>query len=218
MTNITNLPPSVSGSSLKILNGFLAADRFVKDLGPAVLGASKIPTLPTWDNYRGRERIDIQNHTIEAFGKYLARIPTLSEMAEAKIALAEALDCPFDRNLTRLSVSVMLSAYPAGRPADPEAYFELMLIDLEEAGIQPAAIVAACQHLRRTSKFLPSISEVLEACRTKLDQYRTHLRAAEKAIETREKVERLIDRTRTALEAASDSQDEQRVTDRAKPV
>ena len=60
-------------------------------------------------------------------------------------------------------LALLLKAYPNAGSADGEIFGAMLIEDV--VGVQPSIgdIQEACRYLRRTSKFLPTISEVLDS-------------------------------------------------------
>jgi hypothetical protein len=86
-------------------------------------------------------------------------------MPEAQVALADlrALAQPASKMDIAKQLAILVKCYPNAGNADAEIYGRLLIEDV--AAMQPAIgdLEAACRNLRRTSKFIPAISEVLEA-------------------------------------------------------
>ncbi|MFC6743207.1 hypothetical protein [Methylobacterium tardum] len=84
-------------------------------------------------------------------------------------------------------------------PHNLPIYLEALIYDLRDEGFPPAVVAAACQRIRRESKFLPEISEVLTTCRETLARYREQQQRVSEALVARRKAERwLSDMTCTA--------------------
>ncbi len=83
------------------------------------------------------------------------------------VALYGAKGMPFGKPQAnpaqnRLIVGVLIDSFPNARPHDPETYLEALVAELA-AGEYPAMAVAkACNMLVRSSKFVPSVAEVVQ--------------------------------------------------------
>lgn len=93
----------------------------------------------------------------------LARLPRADQLIERTQAINAALEAPPNRRGTHALVAMLCDAYPTGRPANPTAYIETMVHDLVSMGFSPVVVALACQTIRRASKWLPSVAEVVEA-------------------------------------------------------
>ncbi len=82
------------------------------------------------------------------------------------LPIVEAKTAPPDRAQTIALVAMMLDAYPHGRPANLSAYADSLVHDLLDLKFSPAVVAMACRSIRRTSKFLPSVAELVEAAET----------------------------------------------------
>lgn len=81
--------------------------------------------------------------------------------------------------VTQLLLGMMLDAFPnAGREAR-EGYFATLVHELVSDGYGPSVVAVACRHLRRSAKFLPTVSEVLAQC----TEAQEHLASAKRIIE-----------------------------------
>ena len=70
---------------------------------------------------------------------------------------------PADLTEVARSLATLIAGYPMVQKSELAAFAELLAADVFELGASAYAIMTACKKLRRTSKFLPSISETLAA-------------------------------------------------------
>lgn len=91
------------------------------------------------------------------------RLPALPALEALLRDVKAAHAAPADPAQNRVFVSLMVESYPSAKDIDRGPAIEAMLHDLHEEGYPPAAVAEGLKSLRRTSKFLPSISEVLTA-------------------------------------------------------
>jgi hypothetical protein len=119
-----------------------------------------------------------------------AMAPPPQDVEACGKTLSDALDTPTDPAMSRQVVGMLLDAFPAGRPANLTAYADSILHDVTQLAFSPAAVIMGCQTIRRTSKFLPAVAEVIEACETARKDLRTrfdsHIRMARKVEHARE--------------------------------
>jgi hypothetical protein len=60
-------------------------------------------------------------------------------------------------------IALLIGSFPNANPADPETYTKMLIEEVVAAAPTVTALEAACRKVRRTAKFLPTISEVLAA-------------------------------------------------------
>lgn len=95
----------------------------------------------------------------------------------AAYAVCEALHraCAEEPNekLTTALVAQTLASIPNTKGVQDKAiYLRLMVNDIMDEGYSPSVVAAACQKIRRTLTFAPSIAEVLAVCKDRLEVYR----------------------------------------------
>lgn len=78
-------------------------------------------------------------------------------------SISEALAAPHDRRTTRLTVGLMLSAFPSAREVREE-FMATLLHELAADGFSPSIIAETARLIRRKQTFLPAIGEVLATC------------------------------------------------------
>lgn len=59
-------------------------------------------------------------------------------------------------------VARLIGSFPNASIASPEVYISALVFDILDMRIPDAVVVLTCQKLRRSSRFVPTISEVLE--------------------------------------------------------
>lgn len=95
---------------------------------------------------------------------WLDAAPSLDELRSRWEALTQALATPASRDLARVTLGLLLSAYPNTGREPKEEYFATLLHDIIDEGIGPHVLAEACRNLRRSTRFLPTVGEVLQAC------------------------------------------------------
>lgn len=93
----------------------------------------------------------------------LSAAPPADELSQHLQCLEAATEGGADERATRGMIGMLLDAYPHGRPT--QAFADTLLHDLVSMGFSPEVVARACQTVRRTCKFAPSVAEVVEACR-----------------------------------------------------
>lgn len=169
MSNIHTFHPGQSqpaqreASALPTLADLVAANRNVASYAAAQDRARNLPDLPkpqalvvgTAEKWRQT-----------ALGQ---RRQLLSSRAasEAAAAVRDAFRGPQHPPVVLLLLAQLLDCYSGDKVGNPKTYLEALAFDVSEAGYANATVAAACLDLRRTSKFRPSIAEVLDRCRAK---------------------------------------------------
>ncbi|WP_342144194.1 hypothetical protein [Methylobacterium fujisawaense] len=145
------------------LADLIAANRKVASYAAAQDRARNLPDMP-------------KPHTLVAGTAQVWRERALGQRRQllstqgaerAAAAVRAAFAGPPHPDVILMLVAQLLDCYPADKLNSPEAFFDTLAFDLEDTGFSNATIAAACMDLRRTSKFRPSIAEVLDRCEAK---------------------------------------------------
>jgi hypothetical protein len=99
-------------------------------------------------------------HDREAIAAATRLLASVEELGAA----VESLARPATRREIGQHLAALVGSFPLNR--DGEIFGRLLVEDVAATAPSIGALERACTRLRRTSKFLPSISEVLEAVRT----------------------------------------------------
>lgn len=102
--------------------------------------------------------------------KLLANLPSDSEVQNIAAVADQALSVTTE-NVVDKQIGLLLGAYPNAAPTNPEAYVALLKFDIIDAGIPDAITFMTCRELRRTQKFLPTISEFLSIAKRHIDHW-----------------------------------------------
>jgi hypothetical protein len=125
----------------------------------------------------------LNEQTLGAAIELLANLPSADSEKARAMQIAQVRDRGPDLKATVGMVAMLVDAFPSGRPANPEGYLDAIVHDLVAMRFSPEVVALACQTIRRSCKFLPSVSEVIEGASAALghfDASRVHaLRAAE---------------------------------------
>lgn len=73
-----------------------------------------------------------------------------------------AATAAFDLRQTRFMIGLMIDAFPNARPHDPGSYLETVIDMVRGEEPSPAVVAKACDDIKRSCKFPPAASEVLE--------------------------------------------------------
>lgn len=150
-----------------------------------------IPAHPPGANVRirgaERQRIDELASTVQAacagVNMLLNRsFDTLADVESAEVGLNaarlliattpdldERLDAalrPASRDEVRKALALLVDAFPAQRAGNPEAYVRQLVEDVYDDRPSLAALECAAREIRRTERFVPTISVVLETLGT----------------------------------------------------
>jgi hypothetical protein len=95
------------------------------------------------------------------------RLLSRADYGELLATFRQSVSAPARREAVLVLVATLIDAYPTQKIANPAVYLHALVEDLTEERFSEPAVAAACRQLRRTTRFAPAISEVLEACRAK---------------------------------------------------
>lgn len=109
--------------------------------------------------------------TIARCQQNLAALPDQQLLIEMAAAAAKGLAI-ISPSVAAREVATLVAAFPNAAPASPEIFMSTLIYDLLDLRIPDAILVEACRRLRRTSKFLPSISEVVRAAESLREDWR----------------------------------------------
>ncbi len=198
------LPVKATGASrLPSLTQHLEPERLMKQHGDVI--TTMATRYPFADSVCYEIRRSARSR--EEIRRDLAACPSTGALAAIADAMSSALALQPDKRVTQASLAVMFDARVRG-PQNPQVYLEALTFDLMDENFPPAAVVGACQHLRRESVFTPEVAEVIAACRKKLASYRAVASLAARLLDTREHIEAALE----AADVASAHEPEQRPT------
>lgn len=118
----------------------------------------------------------------------VAKLPSPSKCAEALEALRTEVERPANSKANLAMVGILLDVFPSGRPPNLAAYLAGIVHDVTALGFTPSEVATACQTIRRSNTFLPSVAEIIAACTKARDQWRSTLALAERHAELIAKV------------------------------
>lgn len=149
--------------------------------------ASRLSVRPnlsfTW--YTPVERI---RQALEENRRNLAALPDQEDLGRLVEAVRNALATISERAVRR-HVAQLIGSFPNANPTDPESYIAALVFDLLDCQIPDAVLALTCQEIRRTSRFVPTISEVIGAARQHLAQCQQLLNLEETLPRTRAQLE-----------------------------
>src|SRR5229473_3185304 len=106
---------------------------------------------------RGEDRPQGRPH----YEHLLAEIDTVLPEAERLLARMEKLSAPASKTQLANHLAVLLKSFPNAGKDDAEVFGRMLCEDVGAQQPSVGGIEAACRHLRRTCRFIPTISEVL---------------------------------------------------------
>jgi hypothetical protein len=115
----------------------------------------------------------------------------------ALIRRLDALDGPANRDNIASALLLLTAAFPNTSSRDLNLYAQLLSEDVKDAAPGKLALDLACRRLRRTSRFLPAISEVLDAIATATKQIEGARCSIAKLPETLSEVRRRIEQAKS---------------------
>lgn len=135
---------------------------------------------------------------IEHWRRQLAVMPNEQVLMEIAATATRALSTISPSAVTR-EVALLVAAFPNAAPTSPEIFISTLSYDLVDLRIPDAIVAEACRKLRRTSKFVPSISEVVAEAEQLLDQWRLVETLPERAAKARGQLEANIRQAQAQL-------------------
>jgi hypothetical protein len=192
MNKLTTVHPAAPAKKASDFGRYLEADRIIRTYGEKL----SLDTARSIRLHRG----DSEQEILRQLEGRLPRSIVASIESSAHVALSGE----FEEKPVLLGLAQLIDAYPSNRMPNMQVYIGSAMSDLREFKFSTATIIAALQTLRWESKFLPSIAEILEACRTQRGRYIIHRNAAQKTLKALDEAETLLEearQARTALEA-----------------
>jgi hypothetical protein len=107
----------------------------------------------------------------------LSKVPPVPMLAKLSTDLEAALAREPDDRINRILIGLMMDAFPNARAAQPGTYADALAHDLRSGGFPPFAVAEGLRAVRRSSVFLPAISEVLTAVQDAVKQRRGRAQA-----------------------------------------
>lgn len=123
----------------------------------------------------------VTRQTWERAHELLAAAPPAEELQTYLERLEGAAEGGADEKASRGMVGMLLDAYPHGRPT--QAFADTLLHDLVALDFSPEVVATACQTVRRSCKFAPSVAEVVDACRKHQGEFSSRLSIARRVVE-----------------------------------
>lgn len=103
-------------------------------------------------------------HNLTVLKGWLEKAPAPHEAQALADRYAQIADRTFSKDKAVLIIGLMIDAFPNARPHEPQAFIESLVHQMEAIGFSPFVVAKACNEIVRKAKFLPAVSEVLEAC------------------------------------------------------
>jgi hypothetical protein len=152
------------------------------------------PNLTPWTYAQSREVIGLTDGyslSPDRARRALAIAPDLQAVKSYISEVEIAATAKPEPRASIIMVGMLVDAFPNSRASG--SFIDAATHDAVSMGFTPYEIAAACQAIRRTSKFLPSISEFLDACGKARDNFKSALYMAERLASC-------IERARVAIE------------------
>lgn len=96
--------------------------------------------------------------------EWRAVAPETNDLRARRDALLQAKTAPADPASARLTIGLLLSAFPNAGKEPKEEFFATMLHDVVDEGHGPYILAEACKRVRRKATFVPAVAEVLGEC------------------------------------------------------
>ncbi len=140
---------------------------------------------------------------IDTLRQVIACWPDSETLDAYALPIVEAKTAPPDRAQTTALVGMLLDAFPNGRPANLSAYADSLVHDLLDMRFSPAVVAMACRSIRRGSKFLPSVAEMVEAAESAKEKLSLAIRQANHTAGAMEKAKAILIKAEAAMRDAS---------------
>ena len=115
----------------------------------------------------------------------LAALPNEADLEQLQLAAVQSLSRCTEKHIRR-EIAQLIGAFPNANPTDPETYIAALIFDLLDCQIPDFVLTITCQEIRRTSRFVPSIAEILSIARQCHADYRELTALADRVRRTRE--------------------------------
>lgn len=106
--------------------------------------------------------------------RYLELAPPLELLEEARDHIAPLAATEPNPAATAVLLGLLLESFPNAGKETRQTYFATLAHEVNRDGFSPPVVAVAARKLRRTARFLPTVSEVIEAC----DDVRAEISAA----------------------------------------
>ena len=131
----------------------------------------------------------------------LADLPSEEELSGLLELIKPALTIS-SAAIVKREIAQLIGSFPNAAPADPETYIAALIYDILDTRTPDAIIVTACRELRRTSKFVPAIAEVLATAERHVSRWQGMFSLPDRLGRQRLCLERLVDEGEAALAKA----------------
>jgi hypothetical protein len=183
---------------------------------PALVPGFKPPAMPTFETFSRVLAIKRYESGAIDWNVYTATdrlIPI--DRCNAILAELEAANVPATKAQAAAAATFLIGAYRAADLNDPRIFTRILAVTLQE---YPAEIaISAVDDLTRTSKWLPSRAELIEACEKRMDERHYAKHVVKKHLEEHAEIERWREERKRWLAMRAEHYDENphhRVIDR----
>lgn len=111
--------------------------------------------------------------------RMVAAVPKTHVVAAYSEAIRQSLDVQTEATLAD-QIGDFLVSWPNSTLVDAAVFASVMMRDLADEGFADCVLVQAFRNLRRSSKFMPSIAEVIAECKAVIGRWRCAQRNAER--------------------------------------
>lgn len=123
---------------------------------------------------------------------WLARAGDLAEVEAIHGDLLDASESPADMGSARITLGLLLSAYPNTGKEPREEYFATLLHDITDEEVNPYVLAEACRKVRRSMKFIPTVSEMISACGIERRRLRDAVATARRIMDMRDHCREIV--------------------------
>jgi hypothetical protein len=157
---VTGEPVSLPGVSYAAFDDFTRSAKQAVSIYAELEGAAKAiyERCPSAALERGKS-------TLEDYERFGCKVILGCERDAEKFEPDDAYGDNGEITKSQVSkhIALLIGSFPNANPADPRTYTETLIEEVVAAAPMVTTLEAACRKVRRTAKFLPTISEVLAA-------------------------------------------------------
>lgn len=117
----------------------------------------------------------------------LDALPSEEALRPLVETVRKALAFTSERNIKR-HVGMLIGSFPNANATNPETYAAALIYDLLDCRIPDAILILTCQEIRRSARFLPTISEVLQTAKRHLGEWLWVLEVPETILRNRQEL------------------------------
>ncbi len=124
--------------------------------------------------------------------RFLELAPPRELLEEARDHIAPLAAMEPNPAATAVLLGLLLESFPNAGKETRQTYFATLAHEVNRDGFSPPVVAVAARKLRRTARFLPTVSEVIEACSDVRAEIATALNLAEAGLRRYAEAEQVL--------------------------